>query len=293
MLVQAHAKVNLCLEVLERRPDGYHEIRTIMQAIDLADELEFVPSSELRIRCDDPTLEGESNLVWQAVVALAGTCGRLPLVDVTLKKRIPVGMGLGGGSSDAAATLLALDELWGLGLPLDRLVELASRLGSDVPYFLWGGAALASGRGDIIEPVPTQTGVGITLILPESTIQSKTAHMYSRLAPSHFSDGGITRHFLQNIMTGQWADDLFFNAFEEIALREFPGLSDIFDAVTGACGRRPHLTGAGPAMFLLPASAGEHSAVCQALQPHLAQAYFVRTLGRSDRKVSGVEGSLT
>ena len=284
MLVKAHAKLNLCLEVLERLPSGYHEIRTVMQAIDLADDLEIVPSSTLRVRCDDPALEGEHNLVWQAVTALAASCGRLPLADITLKKRIPVGMGLGGGSSDAAATLQALDEVWGLALPLEKLVEVGSRLGSDVPYFFWGGAALASGRGDIIEPIPARTGVPVTVIFPESTIQSKTASMYGHLGPSDFSDGGVTRRLVQNVMSGQWADELLYNAFEEIALREFPGLEDLYCTVTGACGRRPHLTGAGPAMFLLPSSVREHTAVCQALQPHGAQAYFVRTLGRADRK---------
>lgn len=288
MLVQAHAKLNLCLEVLGRRPDGYHEVKTVMQAIDLFDDLEIVPSATLRVRCDDPALEGENNLVWQAAKALAASSGRLPLADIAVKKRIPAGMGLGGGSSDAAAALLALNELWGIDVPLKRLVEIGSRIGSDVPYFFWGGAALASGRGDIIEPVPGGPAVPVTMIFPESTIESKTARMYGYLGPSDFSDGGITRHCLQNLMAGRLADDLFYNVFQEIALREFPGLEDIFDEVTAACGRRPHLTGAGPAMFLLPSSEEERAVVNQVLQPYGAQAYFVRTLGRSDRKFTPV-----
>ena len=283
MLVKAHAKLNLCLEVLGRRSDGYHEVRTVMQAIDLADDLEIVPSNTLRVSCDDPALEGESNLVWQAATALAASCGRLPLADITLRKRIPTGMGLGGGSSDAASVLLALNELWGLNLPLEKLVEIGSRLGSDVPYFFWGGAALASGRGDIIEPAPSAIGVPVTLIVPEFTIQAKTARMYGHLDPSNYSDGGVTRHLLQNLMAGQLADNLFYNVFQDIALREFPGLEDIFNVVTGACGRRPHLTGAGPALFLLPSSEIEYAAVCQALQHCRAQAYFVRTSGRSHK----------
>ena len=284
MLVRAHAKLNLCLEALGRRPDGFHEVRTVMQAIDLADDLEILPSATLRFRCDDPALEGEHNLVWQAATTLAASCGRLPLAEITLKKHIPVAMGLGGGSSDAAAALLALDKLWGLNLPLERLVEIGSRLGSDVPYFFWGGAALASGRGDIIEPIPARTGVPVTVIFPESTIPSKTASMYGFLGPSDYSDGGVTRRCLQNLMEGLGADDLLYNVFQDLALREFPGLQEIFDAVTQACGRRPHLTGAGPAMFLLPSSEKEHSEVFQALQHHGARAYFVRTLGRSHRK---------
>lgn len=288
MLVRAHAKLNLCLEVLGRRPDGYHEVMTVMQAIDLADELEIVPSATLRVRCDDPELEGDNNLVWQAATALAASCGRLPLADITLRKRIPAGMGLGGGSSDAAAALLALNEFWELNLPFERQVEIGSRLGSDVPFFFWGGAALASGRGDIIEPVPAATGVPITVICPESTIQSKTAHMYGQLGSSDFSDGGITRRCLPNLMAGQLADDLFYNAFKVVALREFPGLEDIFDVVNGACGRPPNLTGAGPAMFLFPSTEEEHAVVNRVLQPYRAQAYFVRTVGRSDRKFNPI-----
>lgn len=287
MLVRAHAKLNLCLEVLGRRPDGYHEVRTVMQGIDLADDMEIVPSSTLRVKCDDPALEGEDNLVWQAATTLSASCGRLPLADISLKKRIPVGMGLGGGSSNAAAALLALDRLWDLNLPLERLVEIGSRLGSDVPYFFWGGAALASGRGDIIEPIPAKTGVPVTVIFPESTIPSKTARMYGYLGPADYSDGGVTRRCLQNLMEGLGADDLLYNVFQEIALRELPGLQGISDAVTKACGRRPHLTGAGPAMFLLPSSEREHAEVLRALQPHGAQAYFVRTLGRSHKNAAG------
>ena len=291
MLVKAHAKLNLCLEVLGRRPDGYHEVRTVMQAIDLADDLEIVPCSTLRVRCEDPALEGENNLVWMAASALAASCGRLPLAEIWLKKRVPAGMGLGGGSSDAAAALLALNKFWELNLPLRKLVEIGSRLGSDVPFFFWGGAALASGRGDIIEPVPVEAGVQVTLVCPESTIQSKTARMYGRLGSDDFSDGSVTRRCLRNLTAGQLTDDLFYNVFQNIAIREFPGLEDIFDAVTCACGRRPHLTGAGPAMFLIPSSEGEHAGICQALQPYRAQAYFVRTLGCSNKKVAGASGS--
>lgn len=284
MLVKAHAKLNLCLEVLGQRPDGYHEVSTLIQAIDLEDDLRIVQSSTLRVICSSLEIEEDENLVWRAATALAASCGRRPSVEITLEKRIPVGMGLGGGSSDAAAALLALNDLWGLGLSLERLVEIGSSLGSDVPYFFWGGSALATGRGNIIEPVPTRPGVPVTLVVPEGTVRNKTAWMYGNLGPSSFSDGGLTRCCLQNLMAAQWTDDLFYNAFEAVALRKFPGLGEIFDEVTVACGRRPHLTGAGPAMFLLPSSVREHALVAQALQPQRAQAYFVRTLGRFERK---------
>ncbi|MCY4367303.1 MAG: 4-(cytidine 5'-diphospho)-2-C-methyl-D-erythritol kinase [Chloroflexi bacterium] len=287
MLVEAPAKLNLSLEVLGLRSDGYHEVRTVMQEIDLADELEIVPADSLVVRCDDSALNGEENIVWRAAVELAKEGGRLPLAEITLRKRIPVAMGLGGGSSDAAAALVALDRFWKLDLPLERLAAVASRIGSDVSFFLWGGAALASGRGNVIEPLPSQRGVSVSLICPEGPgILDKTARLYGRLNPGHFSDGGVTRRLVQSLMAGQCAEDLFHNVFESLALQEFPGLSVIIEAVESAVGRRPHLSGAGPALFLYSSSQVEHETVVKALQGYQAQAYFVRTLGRSAKPVA-------
>ena len=287
MLVSAFAKLNLSLEVLGKRGDGYHEVRTVMQTVDLCDELEIFPSSGLDVRCDDPSLDGESNLVWRAARDVARFRGRLPLVSIYVRKRIPVGMGLGGGSSDAAAVLVALNELWDLRLPLGDLASLAGELGSDVPFFLWGGAALASGRGEVIEPLPARPGLPVTLICPNESLESKTAQIYGRLQPYHFSDGGVTQRLVQEMMSGFYGDNLFVNAFDEAASSEFPSLREVAGAVEAACGRRPHLTGTGPGLFLLPSSEREHAGIQKALPPDLARAYFVRTLGRR----AGVEAT--
>ena len=283
MLIDAPAKLNLSLEILGRRSDGYHEVRTVMQEISLVDELEIVPSDSLVVCCDDPSLNGEQNLVWRAAEELARGCGRLPLAEITVRKNIPVAMGLGGGSSDAAAALVALNSFWQLDLGLERLAAIASRIGSDVPFFLWGGAALASGRGEAIEPLPAQSGVSVSLICPESLNLDKTGRLFGRLNPGHFSDGGVTRRLVQNLMAGQLTDDLFHNVFEDVALNEFTGLAEIIDAVETAAGRRPHLSGAGPALFLYSSSHVEHETVVKALQGYRAQAYFVRTLGRASK----------
>ncbi len=284
MLVSAFAKLNLSLEVLGRRSDGFHEIRSVMQAVDLADRIEIRPAPELTVSCDCPDLEGERNLVWRAARDLAACGGKAPAAEITVSKRIPVGMGLGGGSSDAAAVLLALNEFWELKLPLASLAEIAAGLGSDVPYFLWGGAALSTGRGELVEPLPSRPGVGVTLVCPQSTLENKTARLYSRLTPGHYSDGGVTRLLLQNIMTGQYADELFSNVFEVVALSEFPSLREIYHLVAASAGRRPHLTGAGPALFLMPSNEEECRRVSGALPPSLARAYFVRTLGRAGQR---------
>lgn len=280
MLVPAFAKLNLSLEILGKRNDSYHEVRSVMQTVDLCDEVEVLPASQLTVTCDVPDLDGESNLAWKAARDLARHCGRLPLASVSIRKRIPVGMGLGGGSSDAAAVLMALNLLWELGLPLSELAEVGKGLGSDVPFFMWGGAAVASGRGEIVEPLPAKSGAEVTLICPQGTLETKTSRMYSRLTPYHYSDGGVTLRLVQDMIGGYYGDGLFTNAFENVAFSEFDSLTEVFNTVESACGRRPHLTGSGPGLFLLPSSEEEHSRISKALPPDLARAYFVRTLGR-------------
>jgi 4-diphosphocytidyl-2-C-methyl-D-erythritol kinase len=148
--VPAYAKINLALYVLGRRRDGYHEIATVLQAVDLCDQLEFAEAAEgARLECSDPTLPVDSsNLVIQAARILEVESGRSLPVHIRLRKEIPIGAGLGGGSSDAAATLWALNRRFRLGMASDRLGELAAELGSDVPFFLGAGQALARGRGE-------------------------------------------------------------------------------------------------------------------------------------------------
>ena len=284
MLVPAFAKLNLSLEILGKRDDGYHEVRTVMQTVDLCDEIEVLPAPHLSVTCDAPDLEGESNLAWQAAQVLARHCGRLPLASVSIRKHIPVGMGLGGGSSDAAAVLQALNRLWELELPLSELAEIGENLGSDVPFFLWGGAAVASGRGEIIEPLPAKAGAPVTLVCPNTTLGAKTSRLYSRLMPYHYSDGGVTLRLVQDMIGGYYGDGLFTNAFESVAFSEFDSLTEVFNTVESACGRRPHLTGSGPGLFLLPSSEEEYSRISKALPPDLARAYFVRTLGRHSER---------
>ena len=133
MRLAAYAKVNLTLEVLGRRDDGYHETVSIMQTVDLADEIDLEPAGGLSVECDDPSLRGEANLAWRAAVYLAGRAGIEPRAQIFIRKRIPAGMGLGGGSSDAASVLAGLNRLWELGLSEPELEEIAAELGSDGP----------------------------------------------------------------------------------------------------------------------------------------------------------------
>ncbi|APE38774.1 4-(cytidine 5'-diphospho)-2-C-methyl-D-erythritol kinase [Nocardia mangyaensis] len=157
VVVRAPSKVNLHLGVGDLRPDGYHDLTTVFQALSLADDLELAPSASLTVRV---TGEGaaqvptdRANLVWKAAVRLAHLAGRAPLVEIAIAKGIPVAGGMAGGSADAAAALVGLNELWDLGMGRDELSEVAAELGSDVPFALHGGTALGTGRGERLLPV--------------------------------------------------------------------------------------------------------------------------------------------
>ena len=179
----APAKLNLFLEVLGKRPDGYHEVETLMVAVDLRDTLTFAddPSGRITLRCDDPTLPtGPANLVVRAAELLKSEAGRDDLgASIDLSKAIPAQAGLAGGSSDAAATLVALDRLWGLGLPTDRLDALCGRVGSDVAFFLHGPAAVGRGRGEDVRRVPLPGALHFVLICPTEGVS--TAEAYGRV----------------------------------------------------------------------------------------------------------------
>lgn len=291
MQLPAFAKINLTLEVLGLRADGYHEMKTVLHTVDLADQLEVQPAASLTVESDDPKLNGEANLVWQAAVALAASQNIPPSADIFVRKRIPVGMGLGGGSSDAAAALLALNQLWELGLSATELAPIAAGLGTDVPFFLGGGAALGEGKGEQVSPLPALPRLSVLLICPEETIPNKTRRLYSGLTPAHYSDGGITRSMVENLMGGQFVVDLLHNVFEEVAFQTFPDLLELYQLVEGLSRSRPHLCGAGPALYCLPSSEEEYRQVAKALQHYDVKAYLVDTVLSTAIQVGAPQGA--
>ena len=286
MQIEAHAKLNLAFEVLGRRADGYHEVKTVMQTVGLSDLLTVERWPSLRVDCDSPELSGESNLVWKAVSELARSRGIAPGARISIRKRIPIAMGLGGGSSDAAAALRALNELWELSATTGELAEIAAQIGSDVSFFLWGGTALAEGRGEIVSPLPPLPPFNLTLVFPDIAVSDKTRRMYSQLTPANYSDGGVTRLLVQLLMGGHFVTESIrgcvYNVFQDIAEWEFPLLAEMQKAVQERGGPHLHLCGAGPAMFAIPSSETEHLAVVDALQPMGAGVYLVTTIGRTD-----------
>jgi 4-diphosphocytidyl-2-C-methyl-D-erythritol kinase len=182
----AFAKINACLYIVGRRRDGYHELRTIFEMIGLHDilEMSLVRRPGIELECDDPSLPvGRGNLVWRAVDAARRALRLRSGVRVRLEKRIPVARGLGGGSSDAAVALLGVERLAGRAMACDQRLAIAAELGSDVPFFLWGGRALGVGRGEEIYPLPDAPKRTVLVISPGG-ISVSTRDAYAWVARS-------------------------------------------------------------------------------------------------------------
>ena len=281
---EAYAKINLTLEVLGRRPDGYHQVSTVLQTIQLADRLHFSPSEGLDMECSIPELTGRDNLVLKAAKALRDAAGCDKGIMVHLEKHIPIGMGLGGGSSDAAATLKALNHLWQLELKDRRLEDIAGSLGSDVPFFLRGGTALGEGRGEIITDLPAMPQRWIVLLCHPSdstergTCQSKTSRLYSMLGPEHYTDGSHTRRAAEALQSGWFPQELLFNAFTEIAPAAFEGFVGARREFMESGALQVNLSGTGPALYSFVSRKEEGEAIMKSLKRKGLKAYCVSTL---------------
>lgn len=250
LVLAAPAKVNLALDVIARRPDGFHDIRTVFQTIALLDDLEIAPAGDLIITCDVPGLEGEGNLVWRAAALLRDRHAPGQGAAIRLTKRIPVASGLGGGSSDAAATLVGLDNLWGLGLGEADLRGLATELGSDVAFFVGGGTQVATGRGEVLRPLPPLPPAWLVVWLPPIAIGAKTATLYGLLKTEDRHPTAGFEAAVAAIEAGHWPDPAdLHNTFRSVYDREYPDLARWATHAQGLTGLPPLLSGAGPALF--------------------------------------------
>ena len=312
METRAYAKINLTLEIMGLRPDGYHEVRTILQTIDLFDVLYFEPASRLEVDCSRPGLEGESNLVWKAATALRQATGWDKGMTISLEKRIPIGMGLGGGSSDAAATLNALNALWDLGLDDKEIHTIAATLGSDVPFFLRGGTAMGEGRGDVITQLPPLGQRWMVLACPTTPYSSdgedtsdpspnKTARLYSMLSPKDHTDGSHTRNTVDAFSKGEFSQGVCYNAFDRVASSAFPGLDQARQKLLSAGAGRVSLSGSGPALYAMVPSKRDGEKMLKSLKKTGLKGYCVCTVSSSpdlalplgERAAQGSESSGT
>ena len=226
--LRSYAKINLGLEVLALRDDGYHELRTLFQTIDLHDDVVLRPRPRgVTVRCDHPLVPADgTNLAARAAEALRAYARVSGGVEIEIRKRIPVGGGLGGGSSNAAAVLLGLDRMWKTGLGPAGLCRLARRLGADVPYFLLGGTALGLSRGDEVYPLRRQLRAHVVVVDPG--IQVSTARVFARVdaALTPRVNSNSIFYFVSRELEGSGGFRVLVNDLEEAALEEAPALRE-------------------------------------------------------------------
>ncbi|HXO06309.1 MAG TPA: 4-(cytidine 5'-diphospho)-2-C-methyl-D-erythritol kinase [Candidatus Sulfotelmatobacter sp.] len=282
--ISAFAKINLCLRVMGKRPDGYHELRTIFQAISLHDALtisiEPGGSGQFSLSSNDTSLPlGRDNLVMRAIDAITPEIGFKGSVSVELDKKIPVARGLGGGSSDAAAALIGMLRLTKEKIPSERLMEIAAGLGADVPFFLFGGCALAVNRGDEIYPLPNGPKQTILVVSPRDiAVSTKDAYEWLSSELTRLSKPNRIWGFCALCWSRQGAG--ISNDFEGPVFSRYPRLREIRDALLERGAADAALAGSGSAVFGIFRNPAQARRAARAFQED--SVFVVETLSRED-----------
>ncbi len=256
LVLKSHAKVNLYLDVLGRRDDGFHEVETVMHEVSLADTVTLCDEhgGGIVVECDTPgiPLDG-TNLAWRAAEAIRAECSVGRGVRIRLEKVIPAGGGLGGGSSNAATVLCGLNAMWGLGLSEERLMRLGAGLGSDVPFFVTGGTAVCSGRGERVRKVESRARLHFVLVAPG--IHVSTAEVYRNLKIALTLEKSASKLFSGGFcVLADFVSGGLYNKLEEVAYNLYPEIKKIKETVARVCSGGALLCGSGSTVFGLCAT---------------------------------------
>lgn len=249
MIFRAYAKINIGLRILGKRSDGYHDIETIFHQINLCDELAFQPCETVKLSTSSSDVPHDSrNLCVRAAELLRTHTGRRDGVDIQLTKRVPVGSGLGGGSSDAALVLTALNQLWSVKMPEEELSKLAAKLGSDVAFFVTGGTALGTSRGEVLEHFRLRMPYWILTATP--AIHVSTAWAYANVRPNPGTMTPPLRAFVEKHIDAP--DELrpgLHNDFEDVVFQRFPVIAQLRDTLDKAGAVFSQMSGSGSSVF--------------------------------------------
>ncbi len=278
--INAYAKINLTLEVVRRLPTGYHELRTVFQQIELCDELLLADShgDGIDLSCDHAGLPlGPTNLVWRAADLLRRRFCPQRGVRIALRKRIPVGGGLAGGSTDAAATLLGLSELWHLHLPEAELLCLGAELGMDVPFCIMGGTALGTGRGECLQPLPCLSSFPTVIAHPGASVS--TAEAYASLRPDQMGGGARSEAMMHAIRCADHKAVAagLYNVFEQNIGARLPGIARIKSRMLDSGAWNAALTGSGACVFALTGSMDAAHAIAEAVRSEFPHVFVTQT----------------
>jgi 4-diphosphocytidyl-2-C-methyl-D-erythritol kinase len=281
--VQSYAKINLTLDVLGRRTDGYHELASVMQTVDLHDVICLIASDEdcVRVICSQPELSNDNNLAVRAAQAVRQWLSITQGVVIELHKRIPLAAGLGGGSSNAATVLLALQQWWRLPLSAADMLTIAASLGSDVPFFLTGGLALCEGRGERVTPLPQRWAASMRwLLLVKPAISISTATVFCNLPTSDYTDGSWSRRVCAALQAkSELQPEDLHNALERGVMELYPEVAQTREDMLHAGAAYARLSGSGPTLFttfsdLTCATRAQQHLHAQGYEVHLSHAIY-------------------
>ncbi len=285
MLIRSPAKINLYLEVLHRESDGFHRIRTIFQTVGLYDELLLTPlkRSIFRVICSNPKVPlGNENLIIKALNALRDIVPFNQGLEVRLKKNIPLGAGLGGGSSNVASVLKGVNRLYRLGVKRTQLIKIAGSVSSDAPFFMSGGTALGRGRGDEITPLSHLKGIWVLLIFPP--IQINTGRAYSLFEKYGFPKRSFRLTNIENISKiglllrrEKWSS-ILYNSFEFPIFKEYPILARLERYIRSEGFKNTLLSGSGSTIFVILRDREEGRDLERRLRKFDCQTRLIRTI---------------
>lgn len=282
--VKAPAKINLALDVLHKRPDGFHEVEMIMTNVDLADRLELTELRRNEIVIESTSgfvPDDQRNLAYQAAALLKKKFNVNQGISIKIDKQIPVAAGLAGGSSDAAAALRGLNDLWEIGLSNDELAEIGSEIGSDVAFCVHGGTALAKGRGEIIQPMDAPPPCWVILAKP--SIGVSTAEVYRRLRTAEMKHPDV-RGMMQAIEEKDYEAicQRLGNVLEDVTLKLHPEVRQIKEKMESLGADGVLMSGSGPTVFGLTRHESRMQRIYNGLRGFCGQVYAVRLLGEKN-----------
>jgi 4-diphosphocytidyl-2-C-methyl-D-erythritol kinase len=279
---KAPAKINLTLDALFKRPDGYHELEMVMTTVDLADRIDMIeiPGPAIQLESSSGLVpQDERNLAYRAAKLLQDKTGVRRGVSITIHKRIPVAAGLAGGSSDAAATLRGLNRLWGLGLSLRELAEIGAEIGSDVPFCVYGGTAIAKGRGELLTPLPPPPSCWVVLAKPGHGVS--TADVFARLRVDEITDHPDTGAMAEAVRRKDFGAIVrhLGNVLEEVTMDMYPGVRKIKEKMIAFGADGALMSGSGPTVFALVRRESRARRLVNGLKGFCPQVFLARMLG--------------
>lgn len=288
-MVSAPAKINLTLDVLGKREDGYHEVKMVMTTIDLSDQITLRKLEEEKIIIHSsggniPT--DERNLAYQAALLLKKEFHIKGGVAIDIDKQIPVAAGLAGGSSDAAATLKGLNQLWNLGLSIEDLMKLGARLGSDVPFIIYGRTALATGRGEILTPLPSPPPGWVVLAKPPLGVS--TAEVYGRLRLEEIENHPDTERMIRALHEKDFVEIVrsMGNVLEPVTFRLNPEAKRLKEKMIRFGGEGVLMSGSGPTIYALVRHKSRAIRIYNGLRGFCKEVHMVRLKGEKEKGVA-------